>query len=624
MPPKSDFEGTQNQPVERSRASAEPSPSESRRVIAGRYEVREVLGVGAMGEVRRAHDRDTDREVALKLLPRTGDETVIARFLREIRLASELAHPGIVKVLEGGEDLEEKVLYVAMELLEGQTLEQRLEGDFDREAMLGLLTAVLPPLAAAHASSIVHRDLKPENVFIVREGGRERVKLLDFGIAFRPGEARATSTGMAVGTPAYMSPEQATHPRSVTTAADMWSFGVMLYEVLSGGRLPFEGETMAGVLLSVAHGVFVPLEQIAEGIDDRLLAVVNACLSSDPGSRPADAVELAVELRQLQSEGASLGQLREVVALGATEPNSEGSVRAPEVHDEPIAQATRQHSERPTERPPPQTTDPSTSEIRATNEAPSRRRRGWIMAAAAATFASAAAVAFWFQDRNSERGSSLQDLDGARTEPVGSSESSETDGIEISAEPPIGDPSESDETTAGQTAAGQAAAPASERGTSAQPSALKRAARRAIVKRARSDAGAAVERAAGTSADRAVAASETTGSNTEVSSSSSAREALNAEPAKQPLREPSKTAQGSTVSQDPASQGPASEDTAGPDTAGPDSVGKSSESRSATSRQTSGDNPGSTRARDRISSKKRPPPKPRPAKSAPPRPPVSF
>jgi serine/threonine protein kinase len=187
-----------------------------------------------------------------------------------------------------------------MELLSGETLEERmtrLRGE--RLAVMDWLLCVLEPLAAAHAQGIVHRDLKPANVFIAcAADGTERVKLLDFGLARDTRQKSGTETGIALGTPYYMSPEQATRPKHVGPASDIWSMGVMMYEVLSG-QMPFDGETLHAVVIHSTTTPHMPLEEREPALDPQLCTLVDDCLSKDPTRRPADANELLLRLQPL-------------------------------------------------------------------------------------------------------------------------------------------------------------------------------------------------------------------------------------------------------------------------------------------------------------------------------------
>jgi hypothetical protein len=187
-----------------------------------------------------------------------------------------------------------------MELLEGCTLRQVLD---DRNAtptqVLELLIAALEPLAAAHEKGFVHRDLKPENLFVLGElGNGARVKLLDFGIVSQQSAERVTRVGTAMGTPHYMSPEQATSARDAGSASDIWSMGVMMYEAIRG-EVPFNGETGHGIIVQACTCPHVPLDAAVAGVDAQIARVVDRCLAKLPAERPQDARALANELQGL-------------------------------------------------------------------------------------------------------------------------------------------------------------------------------------------------------------------------------------------------------------------------------------------------------------------------------------
>ena len=252
----------------------------------GNYAIERSLAHGSMGHVYVARHTLTHAQVALKVLRAdlAADAQAEERFLREVRAAAHIGHDGIVKVHDAGRS-SEGLLYLAMELLQGDTLEDRmarLQGE--RLPLMDLLWHALEPLAAAHAHDIVHRDLKPANVFIAcAPDGSERVKLLDFGLARDTREKSGTETGIALGTPYYMSPEQATRPKLVGPASDVWSMGVMMYEVLSG-YMPFEGETLHAVVIHSTTTAHVPLAAREPELDRELCALVEACLQKDPGT----------------------------------------------------------------------------------------------------------------------------------------------------------------------------------------------------------------------------------------------------------------------------------------------------------------------------------------------------
>jgi eukaryotic-like serine/threonine-protein kinase len=214
----------------------------------GPYEILATLGAGGMGEVYRARDTRLRREVALKILPEevSGDASRRARFEREARAVAALNHPNIVAVYDVGDD------YMVCELVEGETLRR---ARFGLRKGLDIAAQIASGLAAAHAAGIVHRDLKPDNVLVTKDG---RAKILDFGLArIRPPQAAAadatvtlrTEPGVVMGTVGYMSPEQV-RGFEADHRSDIFSFGVMLYEMLSGRR-PFRGETGADVMQAI-------------------------------------------------------------------------------------------------------------------------------------------------------------------------------------------------------------------------------------------------------------------------------------------------------------------------------------------------------------------------------------
>ncbi|MGE0785299.1 MAG: serine/threonine-protein kinase [Sandaracinaceae bacterium] len=217
-------------------------------VIAGRYVIEALIGRGGMGAVYRARQEQLDRTVALKvLLPEHGaNPGARARFEREARVASQLRHPHVVSIYDFGDDGGR--LYLAMELLIGHTLRAIVDTHLPPpplELTRTILAQVADALASAHAIELVHRDVKPDNVFLESRDGGDRVKVVDFGLAFiadRPRAGRMTAEGIATGTPEYMSPEQAAGD-DVGPASDVYSLGVMLYEMLTG-KTPFHGTAL--------------------------------------------------------------------------------------------------------------------------------------------------------------------------------------------------------------------------------------------------------------------------------------------------------------------------------------------------------------------------------------------
>jgi len=227
-------------------------------IIAGKYRLLQKLGEGGMGSVWRAQHIPLDSPVAIKLIdPALASTTdALSRFLREARAAASLRSPHVVQILDHGVD--EGTPYIAMELLEGETLGQRLArvGKLPPSDTARMLVQVGRAVRRAHDAGIVHRDLKPDNVFIVHNDDDEIAKVLDFGIAkLNRGidgapSTGATRTGALLGTPDYMSPEQIEGDRSLDYRSDIWSLGVIAFECLVGRR-PFDAESIGSLILAI-------------------------------------------------------------------------------------------------------------------------------------------------------------------------------------------------------------------------------------------------------------------------------------------------------------------------------------------------------------------------------------
>lgn len=235
--------------------------SPENRLLAGRYQLVSKLGQGGMGSVWCAHDRHLRIQVAIKLLDAdiVDDEDARARFQREALSAAQLRSTHIVHITDHG--IDGHTPFIAMELLEGESLAARLrrQNKLSLAETVQILSQVARALTVAHSRGIAHRDLKPDNVFIVREGDIEIVKVLDFGIAKRLdvqtySGAVKTRTGTLLGTPYYMSPEQAHGKGLVDHRTDVWSFGVIGYECITGRR-PFDEQTLAALLLAICSEV---------------------------------------------------------------------------------------------------------------------------------------------------------------------------------------------------------------------------------------------------------------------------------------------------------------------------------------------------------------------------------
>lgn len=278
-------------------------PIQSGMVFAGRFAIDQLANTGGMGAIYRAYDQLSRQAVALKLLSKDSfGPSEEERFLREAQLLSELQHPGIVSYVAHGVS-DEGVRFLAMEWLQGEDLAERLRrGPLSIKACIGMLSQVSAALAHAHARGVVHRDLKPSNLFLC-DGNVEQVKLIDFGIARRALASRMmTSTGMIVGTPDYMAPEQARGDRQITAAADVFSLGCVLYECLAG-RPPFAAQHLAAVLVRILLEDPEPILNICPGVPALLSELLQAMLAKAPTERPANAAELGEKLQALAALG---------------------------------------------------------------------------------------------------------------------------------------------------------------------------------------------------------------------------------------------------------------------------------------------------------------------------------
>ncbi|HAR36241.1 MAG TPA: hypothetical protein DCR87_04930, partial [Acidobacteria bacterium] len=265
-------------------------------LIAGKYQLLRQVGKGGMGLVFEAQDVRLKRSVALKFLPAEllGEERARERFIHEAQAASALDHPNICTIYEIGET-DEQQTFIAMAFYKGESLKSRIRrGPLSPDETIALALQIAEGLAAAHANGIVHRDVKPANIIITEEG---QVKLLDFGLAKLAGEARLTRPGTVIGTVAYMSPEQLTGGES-GARTDVWSLGVVVYEMLTGG-LPFEGDTEPACAYSIIHKKLRPIKSLPLEIPRDLAAIVEKALAKDPEDRFASAREMAEALKAL-------------------------------------------------------------------------------------------------------------------------------------------------------------------------------------------------------------------------------------------------------------------------------------------------------------------------------------
>ncbi len=274
-------------------------PSRVGEVLGERWRLVERLGGGGMGEVYRAVHLALGRTVAIKVLrpEHALNAANVRRVLREGQAASRVVHPNIVRIEDVGVDAR-GLPYLVQECLEGIDLDaftRSWRGVVPASELLPLMVPALDALGALHAAGILHRDLKPGNVFLVREASGWSPRLLDFGLATLSADPdvqpRITGSAVTLGSPAYMSPEQFRDPRTLTPSSDLWSFGVMLYELLSG-VLPFPGATVGAIAIAVSTDAPVPLGKRAPSLPEPLAAMVMRCLEKDPARRPASVREM--------------------------------------------------------------------------------------------------------------------------------------------------------------------------------------------------------------------------------------------------------------------------------------------------------------------------------------------
>ncbi len=295
-----------------------PNPSQERSsqlrpgLILNHYQVIQMVGIGGMGHVYLAQDRRLQRRVALKVLPpvSSGEQEAFLRFEAEARAISALNHPNILTIYDFAEM--DGLHFIVTEFVEGDTLKRiLLDGPMDQGRCIQVGLQIAAALAAAHSSGIIHRDIKPGNIIVRADGV---VKVLDFGIAklIQPKElSTATETdgaqshsptrpGLLLGTPQYMSPEQA-RGLAVDFRTDIFSLGVVLYEALTG-KLPFQGKTRNDVIAEVLKSEPIALSVVAPGVSEDLERVVAKCLAKDRTSRYTNAEEVLTELQNSQRE----------------------------------------------------------------------------------------------------------------------------------------------------------------------------------------------------------------------------------------------------------------------------------------------------------------------------------
>jgi eukaryotic-like serine/threonine-protein kinase len=264
-------------------------------VLSGRYRLRSELGSGGMSTVYLADDATLDRPVAVKILHRemSDQPDQLERFGHEARAAAQLSHPNVVTVIDAGQDGGHP--YIVFEYVEGETLKQRIKrlGRLDVIEAVAYTIEIARGIGVAHATRIVHRDVKPQNVLIDEEG---RAKVTDFGIARSLDAEGLTAAGRVVGTTDYVSPEQATG-REVDARSDIYSLGVVLYEMLTG-EVPFKADNPVGVAMKHVNEGMPDVQGRRRGVSAALAAVVETCTAKNPDRRYPDTIAMLEDLEQ--------------------------------------------------------------------------------------------------------------------------------------------------------------------------------------------------------------------------------------------------------------------------------------------------------------------------------------
>ncbi|WP_158542474.1 serine/threonine-protein kinase [Lujinxingia litoralis] len=308
------------------------SPSLVGTLVDGKYLLERELGAGGMGAVYLARHQTIEREVAVKLLHRSlaQDEAIRRRFEIEARAIGRLSHPGCVMLYEFGYEAEIEALYAIFEYVRGHSLEKWAGQQLTLEDVLEVARQVVSAIGHAHSQKIIHRDLKPDNIMIaITESGKLEVKVLDFGIARiaeddeADEQSRLTRMGQMFGTPPYMSPEQIRAKLNVTFASDIYSIGVILYELIEG-RLPFLADSPIETVMLHLNEEVPPMER--SDLPDALRAIVMRCLKKEPTERFESCQALGEALDRVVLQTSDATALTQVVSL-----RGEKAAKAPEV-----------------------------------------------------------------------------------------------------------------------------------------------------------------------------------------------------------------------------------------------------------------------------------------------------
>ncbi len=368
----------------------------------GKYELGKKLGEGGFGLVMIARDTQLDREVALKFMhaEHTANPDILRRFLQEARSAAKITHPGIVTVFECGQvsgtkTSDDGVAYIAMELLHGESLSDRLqrEGRLEIDAAIEIVAQVASALDAAHRTGVVHRDLKPDNIFLMTDPAMprgERVKVLDFGIAKlaqATGSSVQTHSMMVFGTPRYMSPEQCKSAANIDHRSDIYALGCILFELVCGVP-PFVGET--GELIAKHQLVEPPIARaLFSDVPETLDQLIASMLAKAPDDRPQT---MAAVHRALQQDSGLRSGVAPTALLGV----------APTMLPDPRSGSSRRHASNPSSRPraaaaPSPTTISQASGVWEDKVAP-RRKAGLILGGVAVAALGVGTIWFALRD----------------------------------------------------------------------------------------------------------------------------------------------------------------------------------------------------------------------------------
>ena len=343
-------------------------------LIDGKYLVRGILGEGGMGTVYEAENRHLRRSVAVKVLhpAQARKKVAVKRFHQEARAAGAIGHPNICEVYDLG-TLEDGSPYLVMEHLQGETLAERIsaEGGLAFDDVLDVVTQVLSGLVAAHEKGIVHRDIKPENIFLTRRAGMAPVaKLLDFGVSKMmpgwagglPGEEEPmnlTRTGMVMGTPYYMSPEQARGDRNLDARVDLWACGVILYEALTGRR-PFVAANYNALLLQILTTSPRAARELRPALPASFDAVMNRSLARAREERFQTAEEFQAAIKPLRRGPAKSGSVTVVATTPVPPPPHNLNLATPYIPMMPgmPGKPPVQHEQQHLQQAPPRRADP--------------------------------------------------------------------------------------------------------------------------------------------------------------------------------------------------------------------------------------------------------------------------